>query len=49
VPYNDEPSTTVISVKYRCAADIVQAASSASIVAELKVIVPCGSGGEILT
>ena len=38
VPYSDEPSTTVISVKYRCAADMVPASSSASMVAELKVM-----------
>ena len=38
VPYSDEPSTTVASVRYRCAADIVPAASSASMLAELKVM-----------
>ena len=38
VPYSEEPSTTVISVKYRCAADMVPAASSASMLAELRVM-----------
>ena len=38
VPYSDAPRTTVARVRYRCAADIVPAASSASMVAELKVM-----------
>jgi hypothetical protein len=38
VPYSDAPRTTVARVRYRCAADIVPAASSASTVAELKVM-----------
>jgi hypothetical protein len=38
VPYSEEPSTTVISVKYRCAVDMVPAASSASILVELRVM-----------
>ena len=38
VPYSEEPSTTVISVKYRCAADMVPAASSASMLVELRVM-----------
>ena len=43
VPYSEEPSTTVISVKYRCAVDRVPAGSSASMLVELRVDVPCGS------
>ena len=38
VPYSEEPSTTVISVKYRCAVDMVPAVSSASMLVELKVM-----------
>ena len=38
VPYSEEPSTTVISVKYRCAVDMVPAGSSASMLVELRVM-----------
>jgi hypothetical protein len=38
VPYSEEPRTTVASVKYRCAVDMVPAASSASTLAELRVM-----------
>src|SRR5882757_2451475 len=38
VPYSEEPSTTVISVKYRCAVDMVPAAASASMLVELRVM-----------
>ena len=40
VPYSEDPSTTVARVKYRCAADIVPAASSASMLAELRAMSP---------